>query len=250
MAILTAKSYFTTRPETPSERAKCVEFTADLPATGLHPVITATLAAFDPLIDAYDAARIANEAADTRLSKDSERVHGASAAFGTAIGRWLRKIDDVNDKDGFGADALKPKFGDKVPSDFLGSPDWTKVATMPVVFAHVDATPSLVGSAAAYQAVKDSTDALRAVLADQATSTTARTTASKALVAASNAFDRTWGNLVRDLKRYDPDRGATVPRFRRVRGAGAAQAQAPAPADPVPPESEPSAPTTDEPKAT
>ena len=245
MAILTAKAYFSTRPETHSERVQCVEFTDALPKTGLDSVIVATLATFQSLVDAYDKARVANEAAATRLAKTAERVQETSTAFAEAIGRWLRKIDSENDRDEFGADALKPKFGDRTPSDFLRVGDWIKVAQMPVVFAHVDATPALVGSATTYQAVKDATDVLKGALGVHAAATTARTETSQALVKAEGAFDHTWGDLVRDLKRYAPAH-ATVPRFRRVRDAKAAAAEAPttkAPTTEAPTTEAPTAPT-------
>ena len=251
MTVTTTQSYFSTRPIGNADRVRCVEFTEDLPSTGLHAVIAGTLAAWLPVVAGFDAARVANEAAATRLSLDGGRVDAASAAFTAAFNRWTLKIDDANDQKGYAAAALKPKLDDQSLSTFLGSTDWDKVARMTTVFAHVDEVPSLVGTPESYQALKTATTVLQEALGEQDRSRGARSRTVAALAAAEKTFDQVYGTLVKNIQRFDPSGLALqIPLFRRVRKVKGAEPEPEAPApttDPPTTEAEPPVPEPTEP---
>jgi len=228
------KNWYSTRPRTDAERARCVEFVGDLDPATLTPKVTGSFAEFGPVDTAFEAARAANEAADKKVDKASERVRTGSALFKVAFLKWTVAIDDAHEK-GYALAALKPELGGKPPSLFLEETDWEKVARMAEVSASVDADPTLVGRPAVYKALEDATDHLRDALGAHDRALTARSTAVKALTAATGAFDRAWGKLVHDLKYYDSDGlGATVPRFRRTRSEDDVAAAEPTPAADLP----------------
>jgi hypothetical protein len=87
---------------------------------------------------------------------------------------------------------------------------------METLFAVIAEDATLHGGAVELEGLKAATRALGDALAVQASHTSDRTTAVKALVAASAAFDRAYGKLVEEILFYDADTvGTKVPRFHR-----------------------------------
>src|SRR5262249_27817854 len=158
------KSFLSTRPRSHAERILSNAFAGGIATAGLHPSVVASLAAYFPVAAVYEAARVANEAAATKVAQDSDRQHAPSDRLTSAFRGWNRAIDDANDRDGYAAATLAPELDGATPTAFLKLPDAAKVARLVTLFAHVDATPSLVGDPADYEAVKGAADVLVAAI--------------------------------------------------------------------------------------
>jgi hypothetical protein len=217
MITVIVKHYVSTRPVDHPGRVRCLEFARGIDTAGLDQVVTVVLGKLLPVGDAYEAARIDNETAASTVDDDIVDVGTASGAFGHAFDRWTIGIDRANDAKGYADRTLRPELGGMTVNAFLASPDWDKVARMTTVFAHVAVTPALAGDPADLAGLKKATTRLKKALTIRNDTAGDRSDTSKALVAATRAFDRAYGLLLDAMEDHAPDLHAKAPRFPRTR---------------------------------
>ncbi|MEQ1503867.1 MAG: hypothetical protein ABMB14_16620 [Myxococcota bacterium] len=229
------------RPINHGERAACAAAVARLFGwTGVHAAVSTLISTdFQPTAVAYEAARVANDAAALAAAVANSRKTAADLAFAAALKRWLHSAYAVSGQAEVQRE-IRPLMGNLPPARFLSQAVRTRLEQMPRLDLVARSRPALTGDLALLDALRAATATLedRVTASEAAVVDHGRTGA--ALGAATAAFDRSYGAVVRTVRAVDPvGSGSVLPTFHRaarVPAAPACAVEAPMPLELVAPE--------------
>jgi hypothetical protein len=207
----------TTVPRNDAELATCLDAIRNVAAA---PRLNATVGAlirdeFDPVAAAYEAARLAGDAAALRAARTTDDKIAADTLFAEAFRAWLFTVY-ANLGERAALAELKPLLGHVSPSPFLKLPPRARLERMPRLDLFVREQPGLAGDAQRFALVRDAAAMLEHTVARWEAALKEQARRVQARKEATTAVRGAYGLVVRTLQRLDPDQAPLIPRFHRA----------------------------------